>query len=475
MITVFDNILAPFKNIFNRSYDIESIANLLKTDKTLLKHFEKSYSKYAFNENETDNFFSVNSRQAAAANESLNDSNIDYNAISQRIIDELIAQTRVWSFDGSQNCTKTQKCLPDNHISVTAAEIETLPVKQRPMLTGNLMNVDINVPSSIALLENLNIFKKTGEKMFYHMFRQGLDILDYDPLMYAMIDTNPNSMSHWLPAIAHNAVSHGFFKIPKTTIIRVPMTMLQLTRKDYDSLTPATLDIVDKFCMKAFNLDVNKEYFIKTGTYSSKFDFRNAHVHGEKEVRELGEYLLFIHHQANMMASPLSNPCTYGVSTTTEWVVREFIEDKEDSPCIYKGLPLHTEYRVFVDFDTNNVIGISPYWEPETMNKRFAENRDIHDLHDATTYKMHEETLMTRYTENKNRIVDEIRKILPDTNLHGQWSIDIMQNNDEFWIIDMALAENSAFYDCVPVELRNPSIENWLPDAETISLAMKNE
>ena len=42
----------------------------------------------------------------------------------------------------------------------------------------------------------------------------------------------------------------------------------------------------------------DKEYFIKTGTYSSKFDFRNARVSGPKEVRELGEYLLFIHFHA---------------------------------------------------------------------------------------------------------------------------------------------------------------------------------
>lgn len=57
------------------------------------------------------------------------------------------------------------------------------------------------------------------------------------------------------------------------------------------------------------------------------------------------------------MASPLSQPSIYGVSTTNEWVVREFIPDKEGNPCIYKGLPLHTEYRVFVDCDTDEVLG----------------------------------------------------------------------------------------------------------------------
>ena len=98
----------------------------------------------------------------------------------------------------------------------------------------------------------------------------------------------------------------------------------------------------------------------------------NAHVKGAKEVRELGEYLTFIQFQAQNMAGPLATPSIYGVSTTNEWVVREFIGDKENNPCIYKGLPLHTEYRVFIDCDKNEIIGFNPYWDPEIMLKRFG-------------------------------------------------------------------------------------------------------
>lgn len=57
------------------------------------------------------------------------------------------------------------------------------------------------------------------------------------------------------------------------------------------------------------------------------------------------------------MASPLTAPCIYGAATTIEWVVRDFIQDKENSPYIYKGMPLHTEYRIFVDCDSKTVIG----------------------------------------------------------------------------------------------------------------------
>ena len=208
-------------------------------------------------------------------------------------------------------------------------------------------------------------------------------------------------------------------------------------------------------------------YIAANGNVVDGCDSSYEDIHGEKEVRELGEYLLYIHHQALQMAGPLSFPCIYGVSTTNEWVVREFIPDKEGNPCIYHGLPLHTEYRVFVDCDSDAVIGVSPYWEPKTMLNRFGSCSDAnspHQMHDYVIFKSHEATLMRRYHENVDSVVEHIREFLPALDLQGQWSIDVMQNGDDFWIIDMAVAENSAFYDCVPESLRRPSAENWIPD-----------
>ena len=155
-------------------------------------------------------------------------------------------------------------------------------------------------------------------------------------------------------------------------MIRVPITLLQTSRMEYSTLTATTLQIVDRYCQCVFGLDFQKDYFVKTGVFSSKFDFRNAHVQGEKEVKELGEYLLFISNQASQLASLMHG--TYGAATTNVWAVRDYIHDVENNPCIYKGLPLHTEYRVFVDFDTDEILGISPYWRSDIMEKRFSRN-----------------------------------------------------------------------------------------------------
>lgn len=460
------------KNKKPTTIDKDKIAKLLSTNKEALEAFEQTYAKLSLESEEIpENFFEINSRQAAAMNASKKDNNNEtLNDIKTRIVNELMRECAVWNFDGENISIKKDLGTPYDN-PVTLEEIKALSEDLRPQLTGNLMKIDIAEPSYIAILETyqnyLNEKNPKKRELFYNMFRQSLDILDLDEITRRIIAMNKNAMGYWLPQIIEPTLDKGELIIPKTSILKVPTTMLQLTRCEYTELTRTTLDIVDEVCLRAFNLDETKDYFIKTGTYSSKFDFRNARVNDPKEVREIGEYLLFIHYQALQMASFLVKPCIYGVSTTDEWVVREFIQDKEDNPCIYKGLPLHTEYRVFVDFDTKEVIGINPYWDPTTMKQRFGNEDDAnspHNIHDYTIYSMYEDTLMKRYEQNKDHVIKCVQHILDNENsLNGQWAIDIMQNDDEFWLIDMALAENSAYYNCVPKSLRKKSKENWLP------------
>ena len=460
-----------FRELFKKSISKEDIATLLKTNPNALEEFEKAYTSQVLSQT-SDNFFEINSRQANEDRNCVENENIvGLDELIDKIVNELLSTTNIYKYSNKTHNVIKRNDLPSEEM-VSNDDICKFPIKLRPQLSATLQKRDIvEMPSYVSLLDMYKRMKETKNpitrKQLYNHFRQGMDILDLDPILYEMIGTNPNSMGYWLPKMANAIDMQGFFKIPETTIIKVPMNMLQLTRCDYGELTQTTLDIVNRFCKKAFCLDENKEYFIKTGTYSSKFDFRNAYVHGAKEVRELGEYLLFIHFQANQMASPLTTPCIYGVSTTNEWVVRNFIHDKENNPCIYKGLPLHTEYRVFVDFDENKVIGINPYWDAKVMKQRFGHEDDKdspHQIHDYIIYCSHEDKLMKRYEENKDMIVKMVEEFLPNVELSGQWSIDIMQNDDEFWFIDMALAQNSALIECVPVELRKNVEENWLPD-----------
>ena len=463
-----------FKSLFNKEDDLrlkDQIAEFLKTNPEKLDAFENAYRLAAIEEDKnSSDIYSVSAKEYTL-HPILHDPESIQNVMIQNIAKALVSETATLSV--TKQTVKYTEIGERFESGITNEHIRCLPEDLRPQLTERLIKSDLQNHSSLHILDMLKrSVMATNEKeqrRFYHMFRQGLDILDLDGLMYEILGRNANSMSHWLPAIANAAAKTGFFRIPDTKIAKVPLPILQLSRLDYGFLTPTTLAIVDEWARNAFDLDENKKYFIKTGTYSSKFDFRNAVIKDPKEVREIGQYLLFIQNQAVMMAGPLTTPSIYGVSTTNEWVVREYIEDVENNPTIYKGMPLHTEYRVFVDFDTNEVLAVAPYWEPNVMKKRFAHADDAaspHNRHDYIIYKMHEDVLMERFCENRDRIHSEIQKLLPETDLSGQWSVDVMQNGNDFWIIDMATANTSALNEYIPVEKRKIYPEDWLPVIE---------
>lgn len=463
--------------------DCDQLAQMLESNPETMKAFEDAYRKHAINEKTSDeNLFDTSSREVSQQVRTFKEEAplspkdiAESKEICARIVDALVKNTPV--IDG----TTRFKALPRSEAAdVAVKDIKALPERIRPQLTDQMYTTSIAEPSFPIVLANMKAAidaKDPKVSDTYHkLFRQGLDILDLDPVTYNMLGKNPNAMSNWLPSIKNAAEKHGFFKIPKTKIAKVPLPILQMSRLDYGSLSLATLKIVDDWAMKAFDLDVNKSYFIKTGTYSSKFDFRNAKVSGEKEVRELGEYLLFIQNQATLMAGPLSTPSIYGASTTNEWVVREFIEDKEFNPTIYKGLPLHTEYRVFVDFDTNKVLGSAQYWDPDMMLRRFSKdiNHSVHSMHDYTVYQAHKGTLTHRYYENVRNVCDKMADILPDCQgMRGQWSVDVMQNGDDFWLIDMATADSSALNGVIPLGKMRCYPVNWYPDVEAIEETIK--
>ena len=463
---------------------IDEVADMLNANPDAIVAFENAYHAADFAKGVSDNYFEVNAKQASMLRK--NDLVCDKAAetVARRITNEFIAQTIVYSYERKAHA---QKLLDFTyHISdlepVTPEDIKSLPENLQPQCTGLYAQRDIP-DTGMNLLYFLNeVLTQTDvkkQRLSYHLFRRGLDILDLDELTYSMIDNNPSSMGNWLPKMAKAVDKYGFFKIPDTKIIKVPITMLQLTRQvDYPMITRTTLDIVDNYCHEVFGLDDTKKYFVKTGIRSNKQDFRNALIQGEKEVRELGEYLLYLHQRDIQMASPFCQPSIYGAGTTVEWVVREYIEDTEGNQTIYHGMPLHTEYRVFVDFDTKEVLGIHNYWDPDTMLNHFKERAesnsdDIDAKHDYITYKLNKDRLVSRYEANKDTVVNHVADFIKDCgDMHGQWSIDIMQNDNDFWFIDAAVAEISAFYTVtVPKKRRRKSRENWLPDISLPALA----
>lgn len=449
---------------FTGAADPKAIADLIRTSPAAAERFQQSYLAALEDAGDSTPRLPVPSQPTGTA-PACGD-------LVAEIVSDLLEQTVVWSTDGRRGVAggaggRGIGRLAESH----TAAARTIPEDQRPQVTGTAALRHITADASPLVLSHLahsqnRKHSQRRRRFEYHMFQQGLDVLDLDPTLYAIIDTNPDSIGAWLPALHAAAEAHTFFRIPKTTIARVPLPLLQLTRIDYETINATTHQILNDWARQAFHLTDDGDYFIKTGTFSSKFDFRNARVTTPSEVAELGDYLLYVHQQALSMASPLNETPVVGAGTTTQWVVREFIEDPEHNPTIYHGLPLRTEFRVFVDADTNEVLSVVPYWDPVTMKRRFSEWDDADhpdNRHDLVTYMAAEPELMARYERHRGTVVAQVEALLPDLALTGQWSIDVMLSGGTFWLIDMAQAQSSAFGNSIPRGKRRPVEPDWLP------------
>lgn len=259
-----------------------------------------------------------------------------------------------------------------------------------------------------------------------------LSVSDLSEKTYDRFTQNPNSLYNWYPEVEKALIkSDTELKSPTTKTIRLPIEMAQFIRLEYQDTSQADKDLFNQFIFDQFGLDDDKTYFIKTGTFSSKFQFANAKC---SEPREMGEYFQVINNFA----------MTVGAAHTVDLVVREYIEDVEDNPTIYNGMPLRTEFRAFVDCDSDEIIGVVPYWHPIVMKRALQHGLSESIQQDYQTYLGHEQHLVDTYNENLHRVRTEIKSILPNLNLSGQYSIDVMKNGDDLYVIDLALMSESA-------------------------------
>ncbi|MBC9927189.1 hypothetical protein [Leucobacter sp. cx-169] len=449
------------------AFDASQVAELLRGQPDLLAQFERAYER-------SSDGYSVIGPAFADVRQPPTDGQIAAEDLIDGIVGDLATQTPIWSTAAPQRPALSRAGSDQGSMARRTASAMSLDSSVRPMATGDALTRDMPEGGAAMRLQALAQSQSIegtddSRQQAYHRFRQGLDILDLDDLTHQMIAQNPDSMGFWLPKLMAANAGRDLLRIPETTIVTVPLPLLQLTRLEYGSINGTTHEIVNRWAKEVFGLRDDGDYFIKTGTFSSKFDFRNARVRGG-EVAELGDYLLYVHQLALSMASPLNTPSVYGAGTTVEWAVREFIEAEPGTPTIYHGLPLRCEFRVFVDCDRDRVLSVVPYWEPRTMKRRFSEMSDRDDpnnRHDLVTFLMAEPELARQVKQLKRRVSDAVADLLPSLDLPGQWSLDVMVNGDDLWAIDMAQAHTSAFYESVPKRQRQPlPVERWLPQLE---------
>lgn len=269
--------------------------------------------------------------------------------------------------------------------------------------------------------------------------------------LYNRFAANPASIANWFPALARAVdASDSTMRLPATSIVRLPIEIAQYLRLDYTETNQVSRDTVNALIADHLHLQHDTTYFLKTGTFSSKFEFANAKC---SEPEQAGEYFHVVTNAAMSL----------GAGDTVDLCAREYIEPAAGTPQIYHGMPLRTELRVFVDLGSAvgvgehvqinepALLGVTPYWHPSVMRRALAlaevQPGMQHIAGDYDTYTQHLHTLTDGFAARRDEVAAGITALiepLRTQGLSGAWSVDVMVEGDDLWIIDAAPMRCSA-------------------------------
>lgn len=259
----------------------------------------------------------------------------------------------------------------------------------------------------------------------------GWDKIDWEQLSknhYEDEISNLNNYSYWYPKVKDCGI-----KMVDSRIYKIPYDMW----KNFNDIEnheseKKCIQWIKKTLEDDKDLIPYRIYNIKNGTFSNKFNANDCIVHYAK----IPEKFLNIQYVSQC----------YETGGTTELVIRENIDyDNQKVPTIYDGLPLRTEFRVFVDFDKEEVLYIVNYWDYDYCYKHLC-------LTDKIIFDYMKERLEADYEKNKDYVINLIKeKLIPHNKklkdrLTGKWSVDIMKSEKTYYLIDMAIAEQSAYW-----------------------------
>lgn len=234
-----------------------------------------------------------------------------------------------------------------------------------------------------------------------------------------------NDFSYWFERVKDCGM-----KIPKTIIIKTPPELHEHFYMDnYERDYTAIEDWVNKEVIPLIRKEHMQLLFIKNARFSNKFDATTCFV-----TRETLTYGVVNINYAGLCV---------GADGFSELVIRDRISyDRRATPCIYNGLPLRPEFRLFYNFDKHKVEYIVNYWDYDNCI------RGMHTLTDRIIFEHMKDEIEAGYNENKDRVCEQAELALKNvTGLDGIWSVDIlMQENGDLWLIDMGTAERSAYW-----------------------------
>lgn len=238
-----------------------------------------------------------------------------------------------------------------------------------------------------------------------------------------------HNVSYWFPKVKDCGI-----KVPDTFVKQIPEEMLKHLFMDHpDEDIDYIYNWVKTELMPSIPKELRGLIFVKNGAFSNKFDFNICSV--RYNALDLTKAIIEINYASLM----------FDTGGNTEVVIRERIPfDERITPTIYNGMPLRNEYRVFYDFDNKKALYIVNYWDWDYCHDAISRN-----VTDKIVYESAYASLEKRYEEHKDCVLDGIsQKLTTIEGFKGIWSIDILEDeNEHFWLIDMALGYRSAYWD----------------------------
>lgn len=243
---------------------------------------------------------------------------------------------------------------------------------------------------------------------------------------------------NWLREEKENPNNFSYWSLPMSKLLD-PFIVFKLPDWMLDAYVSGDIndkDKISKYFEEHITPIVNGmfpdgECFMKNGCYSGKFSFDKSCHLSDLSNESIVEHFLSIEYDALM----------YETSGDLEVVFRAYIKPKDNCPTIYEGMPLRNELRAFYDFDNHKYLYDVFYWDWDYCHDR------ISDVEDLATYEENYEEIEDQYKNSREDIEKYLEDVLKEIDLNGKWSVDVLIGpNDEYHIIDMAIAERSAYW-----------------------------
>lgn len=259
-------------------------------------------------------------------------------------------------------------------------------------------------------------------------FKLPQSIAEPEPIQLDPNQFDPNCISVWYPII-ENAVP-----TPKTQIVKLPVTLAQWIFENCGTGWPIHLETTPSACAIAelFEKAIQEvmtgattrqhphAMFMKSGLFSAKHRYKQACMLDLAGPIEATYRALAIAYDGLVS----SVPPTY--SALGVWAFREFLGSRPAFRA-FGGTPIVREYRFFTK--CGNVDGYQPYWPSHAIKEADCPESEWRRALDDISGPPPVEAIF---------YAQVVARMFPN-----DWSVDLFESVDGWYVIDMAVAKDS--------------------------------